>query len=239
MSASIIPLYDILLYCKRSNPARAGKSYENTLPLREPRDHPRTCGEKRVVLQNLRQGRGSPPRMRGKGAGLSLSVQSLGITPAHAGKSAVLRIYAVWAWDHPRTCGEKGFFVCSLLRLLGSPPRMRGKEVDGKEIPAEDRITPAHAGKRFPKILPMYRCRDHPRTCGEKVSYRLSWLAPSGSPPHMRGKGFRMRLPGRRSGITPAHAGKRTCPRRSARRRKDHPCTCGEKSNRTPEISST
>ena len=50
-----------------------------------------------------------------------------GITPAHAGKSALRQRLPVAVEDHPRACGEKGSLVFSWFAPLGSPPRMRGK----------------------------------------------------------------------------------------------------------------
>ena len=45
---------------------------------------------------------------------------------------------------------------------------MRGKVgyEDGGE--AETRITPAYAGKRLVKKIPLRVAEDHPRVCGEK-----------------------------------------------------------------------
>ena len=50
-----------------------------------------------------------------------------------------------------------------------------------------------------------------------------------GSPPHTRGKAHNAAPNGAEDGITPAHAGKRPCCRRSCCRRRDHPRTRGEK----------
>ena len=69
--------------------------------------------------------------MRGKVEWLSLRLGTDGITPAHAGKSAVADPAAPVDEDHPRPCGEK-----------------HGLKASGA---AKTRITPAHAGKR---ILP-------------------------------------------------------------------------------------
>ena len=53
-------------------------------------------------------------------------------------------------------------------------------------------------------------------------------IAP-GSPPHVRGKGVPLRAVEGQCGITPAHAGKRRCPRFRPGKIRDHPRTCGEK----------
>ena len=51
--------------------------------------------------------RGSPPHTRGKVARPHHEPKVVGITPAHAGKSAGYRVRAVQTKDHPRTRGEK------------------------------------------------------------------------------------------------------------------------------------
>ena len=128
-------------------PAHAGKTIVGSYAVTRFRDHPRACGEnKEQVLQDFFSG-GSPPRMRGK---LEYRVEgetNLRITPAHAGKTA--KAYEAWQelWDHPRACGENRLKKCALRRVLGSPPRMRGKRLFGEPFKAEAGITPAHAGK--------------------------------------------------------------------------------------------
>ena len=70
-------------------------------------DHPRVCGEKPASMPRHALRRGSPPRMRGKGVRLFQRLGVGGITPACAGKSAVVRRNRRKPEDHPRVCGEK------------------------------------------------------------------------------------------------------------------------------------
>ena len=65
--------------------------------------------------------------MRGKAKELPPRQCYLGITPAHAGKSAFLVGVVGDFEDHPRACGEKKSFADEIEMELGSPPRMRGK----------------------------------------------------------------------------------------------------------------
>ena len=113
--------------------------------------------------------------------------------------------------DHPRLCGEKRLQVFSRLWSLGSPPPMRGKVRNRFRPFGSVRITPAYAGKSFK----FFRCRfsiwDHPRLCGEKIFVFRSSAAFAGSPPPMRGKGWRSPPDWRSDRITPAYAGKRFC----------------------------
>ena len=85
--------------------------------------------------------------MRGKVSILQNQNQIFRITPAYAGKSAIFQINVLHFQDHPRLCGEKR--TCAECRQpqLGSPPPMRGKVNEQLEDLAEDRITPAYAGK--------------------------------------------------------------------------------------------
>ena len=50
--------------------------------------------------------KGSPPRMRGKPGASKGYERSDGITPADAGKTAVVVYLAAVMEDHPRGCGE-------------------------------------------------------------------------------------------------------------------------------------
>ena len=133
------------------------------------------------------------------------------ITPADAGKTSDMPIYAPQHRDHPRGCGENSERQYYWHRIIGSPPRMRGKLPLHNAIIAYFRITPADAGKTFFVIfLPPYH---------------------NGSPPRMRGKhgtGFSIHIFSR---ITPADAGKTNNAPNAATRCGDHPRGCGENDN--------
>ena len=167
--------------------------------------------------------------MRGKDVDALGSVCRLGITPAYAGKrdgdDAVLACF----WDHPRVCGEKGLLSYKIDQTQGSPPRMRGKDPLEMFYGGQKGITPAYAGK---SNLLQYRQTptwDHPRVCGEKDFKSAHPSQQLGSPPRMRGKGFRVVQRLLELGITPAYAGKSDKIYDSITGNKDHPRVCGEK----------
>ena len=132
----------------RITPACAGKR-RNPRKLPHPeRDHPRVCGEKGDLVPIYLDEVGSPPRVRGKVPKAPRHLGRGGITPACAGKSKRLACCAQQAEDHPRVCGEKHFGQGSGFQLVGSPPRVRGKEACKKACEVSWGITPACAGKR-------------------------------------------------------------------------------------------
>ena len=110
------------------SPAYAGKSPARFSSPRRCRDHPRVCGEKRISQsdelavewdhprmcgeKNRQQtgqlcNLGSPPHVRGKAWPNSAYNGLQGITPACAGKRAILFRLLSLPRDHPRMCGEK------------------------------------------------------------------------------------------------------------------------------------
>ena len=147
--------------------------------------------------------------MRGKEPVCHHFQPSPGITPAHAGKS-VLRGRAA-------------------LGHRGSPPPMRGKaRAHLRDIMALW-ITPAPAGKSQGFPWSIWPGEDHPRPCGEKLSFHDNPPFASGSPPPMRGKEYVTHFLAERLRITPAHAGKSQPPYPRPEGREDHPRPCGEK----------
>ena len=131
----------------RITPARAGKSQARKAAAAVRRDHPRVCGEKPFEFNNYAKFLGSPPRMRGKAPSRYAVFPQHGITPAYAGKRPPAARWNSLAEDHPRVCGEKCGYRLPFRSIVGSPPRVRGKD-DGVIFKRHfERITPACAGK--------------------------------------------------------------------------------------------
>ena len=189
-------------------PAHAGKTFRRLCVRPEDRDHPRACGENNTTTNSSYSPSGSPPRMRGKRGEDEQRGCLYGITPAHAGKTALLCDTARRYRDHPRACGENSSSRASGRPEAGSPPRMRGKRGNLVVRVTHQGITPAHAGKTYDISKGSRVNRDHPRACGENPRLLAMHNIGMGSPPRMRGKHV-MYLDIRHGlGITPAHAGK-------------------------------
>ena len=106
-------------------------------------------------------------------------------------------------------CGEKAFMTFIGCVLIGSPPRVRGKEGLYPVPSFAFGITPACAGKSRQSYVAKYRIEDHPRVCGEKYTQREVAKETKGSPPRVRGKVSTSEKSDNMLGITPACAGKR------------------------------
>ena len=156
-------------------------------------------------------------------------VYKSGITPAYAGKSSSSCVMPIDSRDHPRLCGEKISHALLMMLDRGSPPPMRGKGKMAIQVNRENRITPAYAGKSADRSPSFQNRRDHPRLCGEKPASASGGSVKRGSPPPMRGKGPPVADMWKRSGITPAYAGKRQTSTALLPITWDHPRLCGEK----------
>ena len=110
---------------------------------------------------------GSPPRVRGKQCAALRLKGCERITPACAGKTLYLRLGRTRSSDHPRVCGENGLRGGWNKWNNGSPPRVRGKQLQVVEHREILRITPACAGKTQDQCREIQHDADHPRVCGE------------------------------------------------------------------------
>ena len=126
-------------------------------------------------------------------------------------------------------CGEKFWAFFSRFPCVGSPPRVRGKEIRHPAHQHLPGITPACAGKRCDSNTRSSCGRDHPRVCGEKLLHQPILPSHLGSPPRVRGKAGDARINAPAPGITPACAGKRNPHPSGCASIRDHPRVCGEK----------
>ena len=149
-------------------PAYAGKSITHPALFLKFRDHPRLRGEKLHQSIAFPAPPGSPPLTRGK-------------VREHYFLTGV-------PWDHPRLRGEKRFASSRPACQKGSPPLTRGKEMFKFALYDGAGITPAYAGKSWPRLGSRKLLRDHPRLRGEKRNVAAIIFLPQGSPPLTRGK---------------------------------------------------
>ena len=171
----------------RITPACAGNRICKLYHQCNRKDHPRVCGEQHLLPCREELPPGSPPRVRGT-AGHSLGGNNrIGITPACAGNRYIDVVQGLLQEDHPRVCGEQIVSSSVIRCLLGSPPRVRGTEIQAGKGLGRDRITPACAGNRPTLAGRIVMCADHPRVCGEQLLVFTHSPLHTGSPPRVRG----------------------------------------------------
>ena len=209
-------------------PAGAGKTEDVWEFLHHYGDHPRRCGENLRAESTALIALGSPPQVRGKLSKITNLRAQRRITPAGAGKTLPFCNISFSLKDHPRRCGENVNRVHCLVRLKGSPPQVRGKQIEHISLSVHWRITPAGAGKTpmFQASLPAKQ--DHPRRCGENNFAYAHICGCHGSPPQVRGKLGALPQIIQAIGITPAGAGKTSGSPFVHKQVRDHPRRCGE-----------
>ena len=148
-------------------PAYAGSTRLSLINNVLIRDHPRVCGEHRLLYLFRFRFRGSSPRMRGARLGLQVRQAQKGIIPAYAGSTCAARVPYRYRRDHPRVCGEHLAIILDSRSNVGSSPRMRGARNANTFESVAMGIIPAYAGSTHLYSGMDTTKGDHPRVCGE------------------------------------------------------------------------
>ena len=111
-------------------------------------------------------------------------------------------------------------------------PACAGKTPPPSRHTIQSRITPACAGKTGIPPISAMSIRDHPRMRGEDTRNRQPFQTNFGSPPHARGRRFAVASHRDNKGITPACAGKTRRAPAAPGRTRDHPRMRGEDERR-------
>ena len=186
------------------------------------------CGENYSPIVFARPFAGSSPRVRGKLARLAAQYDARRLIPACAGKTATKQSPSSSERAHPRVCGENSIAIETLSPVIGSSPRVRGKQEGTNQMTQSTGLIPACAGKTIRGSRRRGDGPAHPRVCGENQTHAVSLNRITGSSPRVRGK----REISRRSilvcGLIPACAGKTTGEQRGCAGERAHPRVCGE-----------
>ena len=197
---------DVILY--GLIPAHAGKT-SSTHPWSSPhRAHPRSRGENALAAGQMKAAYGSSPLTRGNPPLNPAATPTLGLIPAHAGKTGDLVCGLGGSGAHPRSRGENVIVSVLANTSGGSSPLTRGKPRGRAQPSRRDGLIPAHAGKTTDSMASTPPPGAHPRSRGENApSARLSAGA-GGSSPLTRGKPPHACADAPDAGLIPAHAGK-------------------------------
>ena len=169
-------------------PAHAGKTPRGHSGLVDKRAHPRSRGENGGVHCLRRREEGSSPLTRGK---LHQTVEwnhSIGLIPAHAGKTMRPGLSPREGGAHPRSRGENITKTPAGVRIRGSSPLTRGKPGRTGARAVTRRLIPAHAGKTPARSRNNATGPAHPRSRGENSPPGGATVSSEGSSPLTRGK---------------------------------------------------
>ena len=166
--------------------------------------------------------------MRGKRLGYISLIFNLRNIPAYAGKTHEWCEPGQYREEHPRVCGENIFSPLSHAPLMGTSPRMRGKQEYYPHKPGWYRNIPAYAGKTRRGFHRGQWCKEHPRVCGENARNGMSLFVVAGTSPRMRGKLIPRQSWRRPRGNIPAYAGKTMGSQLMRGTGPEHPRVCGE-----------
>ena len=156
--------------------------------------------------------------------------QSVGLIPAHAGKTCPCRARLLVEWAHPRSRGENLIVDRPANPQAGSSPLTRGKPSRRRTGRPRGGLIPAHAGKTGGRHDGRSTQQAHPRSRGENEGTNTAENVARGSSPLTRGK---RRVGPRRprgQGLIPAHAGKTVLAAARPVEYKAHPRSRGENS---------
>ena len=153
--------------------------------------HPRVRVDVYWVQTGLTPYGGSPPRARGRPAGVGPGLPARGLTPACAGTSRQASAGALQERAHPRVRGDVVEDHVRLGVAQGSPPRARGRPT----------ASAPHCA----------RPRAHPRVRGDVWWVGRVMSVEAGSPPRARGRRFTSASRFATCGLTPACAGTSKC----------------------------
>ena len=211
-------------------PAHAGKTWPRGRTNGAAGAHPRSRGENQVRASRDGRLSGSSPLTRGKRTGMSIVRPSVGLIPAHAGKTAVFLGRHRADGAHPRSRGENSTKVKTADIETGSSPLTRGKQRPPSNHLTAGGLIPAHAGKTpYARQKNSVR-RAHPRSRGENSRQCPFGAESLGSSPLTRGKPRHRSRGVATGGLIPAHAGKTFISTTSPSRRRAHPRSRGENS---------
>ena len=151
---------------------------------------------------------GSSPLTRGKPPSRRNRLPTLGLIPAHAGKTTRKETNNADQQAHPRSRGENTSADVMSVTNSGSSPLTRGKLGLAVLSLGFGGLIPAHAGKTTTSVARQPPSRAHPRSRGENASRDAHSSEQTGSSPLTRGKRRVCAACASAGRLIPAHAGK-------------------------------
>ena len=209
-------------------PARAGSTGRIHRENAGAGAHPRPCGEHDFHERSGHGDQGSSPPVRGAHGYGKSSLSGLGLIPARAGSTRLVRVGCPGSRAHPRPCGEHSKSYQVLPGTVGSSPPVRGAHTGALQESQMAGLIPARAGSTESSRATRSWHRAHPRPCGEHLCSLLVLRLLLGSSPPVRGARYRGARPYYTPGLIPARAGSTGTRLFCACGKWAHPRPCGE-----------
>ena len=149
-------------------------------------------------------------------------------TPARAGTTAQQLGLGHKITEHPRAGGDDDESHRALSIKSGTPPRGRGRPLQGPGLSQSVRNTPARAGTTSVQWSRTRRRGEHPRAGGDDRSRILARIGLSGTPPRGRGRRVGGGHDLSRDRNTPARAGTTRISGEAGRATEEHPRAGGD-----------
>ena len=149
-------------------PAPAGNAWPDPGTSSQVSVHPRACGERQLIPDQLAAQVGSSPRLRGTLLATHTGSYQTRFIPAPAGNATAIASTARLTPVHPRACGERAPVVLAAGAMNGSSPRLRGTPTRHQPRQPECRFIPAPAGNAAYPTAARISEPVHPRACGER-----------------------------------------------------------------------
>ena len=190
--------------------------------------HPRSRGEHPLPIRYYPPYQGSSPLARGTPGKISGIIASIGLIPARAGNTRVVRLRPALSGAHPRSRGEHPCASSARSWCRGSSPLARGTRRGCRQHLTRSGLIPARAGNTmFPAWINL-TAGAHPRSRGEHVWVVRFPVVPLGSSPLARGTQHAQKGTNPKTGLIPARAGNTRLPRSLTRCEWAHPRSRGE-----------
>ncbi len=175
----------------RFTPACVGTISSWRSPPRGRAVHPRVRGDDLMMITDVVQAVGSPPRAWGRCRMIVVLIPPLRFTPACVGTIPHVPARPQYPAVHPRVRGDDVSLPLHEDGERGSPPRAWGRSSASRGSSYYSRFTPACVGTMLPPAHLCFRLAVHPRVRGDDVIADLSGTGPLGSPPRAWGRSQR------------------------------------------------
>ncbi len=158
------------------------------MPPLPPSVHPHACGDDMLGGGLGLASAGSPPRVWGRPCFEQSGIGFFRFTPTRVGTTGACPHRRPRLPVHPHACGDDVVVLPAASVPSGSPPRVWGRQREGREVRRRYRFTPTRVGTTYQATQRISHSAVHPHACGDDAIRLHSFHACRGSPPRVWGR---------------------------------------------------